>query len=546
MKHIFFILATTVFFAAHASYTMPEELSVDTILSKENMTQVSLGPGVSYIEAKVTHGSNSYILVSKLLTLNDANDLKNRAEEIFIERHADWDRKAFNFSVTNAGLIGSEQFDVGYRVIISSFPDVATAKLAKLESGELNSLFTVNNASYFPGIRGPQLISILKIKPKEYRGRVIATLANGTVKGTSTVSSISKKLGAFAGVNGGYFSYSESLGIVGDPAGISVIDGMLVSEAVHGRPALLINNNPSLTMKILPDVTTSMMLSVGDKKFPVNGLNRKPGKKLNCGYIVDEKLITSSHDSLCLTNDELIVFNDSFGDISMNEIEGTFSILIDDKSKVVAINPSNLSKVPPSNILVIATGSRKLDLFSDIDIGTEVIFSTSLKSGEDPISLNEGTYLVNGGPSLLFDGKIQTMRWEYEGWSPKSRENGKLAEHEKDKIASNDEKNQSAAFFDSWVNRRHPRTLVGIASDGEIYIVVVYGRDSKVNSGVTVYEAAKVLLSLGATSAINLDGGGSSVMVIDHKLTGLPSDTNGERAVADAILLLYGEDRESK
>jgi exopolysaccharide biosynthesis protein len=43
--------------------------------------------------------------------------------------------------------------------------------------------------------------------------------------------------------------------------------------------------------------------------------------------------------------------------------------------------------------------------------------------------------------------------------------------------------------------------------------------------------------SLGVVEAINLDGGGSSVMVIDGELSGVPSDKSGERPVGDAILV---------
>jgi exopolysaccharide biosynthesis protein len=50
-------------------------------------------------------------------------------------------------------------------------------------------------------------------------------------------------------------------------------------------------------------------------------------------------------------------------------------------------------------------------------------------------------------------------------------------------------------------------------------------------------ELAALLLEFGATAAINLDGGGSTTMVIRNKIVNKPSDAAGERPVGDAILI---------
>jgi exopolysaccharide biosynthesis protein len=49
--------------------------------------------------------------------------------------------------------------------------------------------------------------------------------------------------------------------------------------------------------------------------------------------------------------------------------------------------------------------------------------------------------------------------------------------------------------------------------------------------------------ALGAVQAMNLDGGGSSSMVIDDRLVNTPSDTTGERPVGDALVVLPGDRR---
>lgn len=59
----------------------------------------------------------------------------------------------------------------------------------------------------------------------------------------------------------------------------------------------------------------------------------------------------------------------------------------------------------------------------------------------------------------------------------------------------------------------HPRTAIGSDSAGQkLWLVVVDGRQAKFSEGMTLHELGKVMLELGCWWAINLDGGGSSVM----------------------------------
>ena len=60
----------------------------------------------------------------------------------------------------------------------------------------------------------------------------------------------------------------------------------------------------------------------------------------------------------------------------------------------------------------------------------------------------------------------------------------------------------------------HPRTLAGVKEDGTILLVVVDGRQSKVSNGAPLKRCAQLMVELGAVSAINLDGGGSSTLSV--------------------------------
>ena len=75
---------------------------------------------------------------------------------------------------------------------------------------------------------------------------------------------------------------------------------------------------------------------------------------------------------------------------------------------------------------------------------------------------------------------------------------------------------------------RHPRTNIGVTADGKVLMVVVDGRRTA-SHGMTLAEMGQLMRSLGAVDAINLDGGGSSVIVRHVRGKGLtvankPSD----------------------
>lgn len=89
---------------------------------------------------------------------------------------------------------------------------------------------------------------------------------------------------------------------------------------------------------------------------------------------------------------------------------------------------------------------------------------------------------------------------------------------------------------------RHPRTMIGVKEDGTIIMGVIDGRQPDVNMyGATQEEMAAMMRHYGAVEAYNLDGGGSSTMLIregnDFRVVNSPSDGR-ERTDANAILIV--------
>ena len=98
-----------------------------------------------------------------------------------------------------------------------------------------------------------------------------------------------------------------------------------------------------------------------------------------------------------------------------------------------------------------------------------------------------------------------------------------------------------AACTTGFCANRLPRTGVGFATDGRVFIVVVDGGKKKYSVGMSLQEFAEFFVQLGGVEAMNLDGGGSSTMVVKGEVVNRPSNGN-ERSVSSALLVLPGPD----
>jgi Phosphodiester glycosidase len=85
---------------------------------------------------------------------------------------------------------------------------------------------------------------------------------------------------------------------------------------------------------------------------------------------------------------------------------------------------------------------------------------------------------------------------------------------------------------------RHPRSGVGFSADStKLYFVTVDGRQ-ETDAGMSLVEFADLMISLGIHQGLNMDGGGSTTLVVNGKVVNSPSDKTGERAVGNCLLLL--------
>ena len=116
-------------------------------------------------------------------------------------------------------------------------------------------------------------------------------------------------------------------------------------------------------------------------------------------------------------------------------------------------------------------------------------------------------HAFGGGPVLVQDGQV--------------------------KISNNEEKK----FAGKAIADKHPRTAIGYTKDGTMIILAIQGRMKGLAEGATLPQMAKIMVDLGCVEAMNLDGGGSSCLLINGKETIKPSDPTGQRPVPAVLVI---------
>ncbi len=298
--------------------------------------------------------------------------------------------------------------------------------------------------------------------------------------GTETTSSIANRYRGVAAINAGFFRLDTSP-FLGDPVGLLMIDGDLISEPVNERIQLIINNRPAQTDVFMARSSISKSLRLGNETFKVSGINRER------------------------KTDELVIYTPRFGKTSLTGNDGIELVIVRGNIFSVNLGVGN-SAIPANGYVVSASGTMRGALEPIVRKEAAVTLVRDwLNLPPDFLKDRAKLDVVTGVPQLIKNGRID-ITWE----------------HEK----------ASKAF----VETRHPRTAVAKLKDGKFLMLTADGR-SEASAGLDLYDLAGYLLELGAVEAMNLDGGGSTTMFLDGKVVNRPSDPTGERKVSDVLLV---------
>lgn len=289
------------------------------------------------------------------------------------------------------------------------------------------------------------------------------------------VSTIAQAQGAVAAINGTFFAAG------GKPLGSLLINKELVSTPIYDRTTLIISDDRRC---YIDNVSIDCYFKTAKGiRYDLIGVNQ--GREENTSV-----LYTPVWGEKTGTNDrglELIISG----------------------AVVKDIRPGN-SAIPSDGYVISMSGPATQFVQENVKVGDKIDFH--IKVVPLTVSPSSILHLVSGGPRLVKDGIVY--------------------------VSKHDEK-----FRSDIAQGRAARTAVGITKDNKLLLVTVDGlprvkseRNDRSSIGLTLEELAELMINLGSTDAMNLDGGGSTTMWIDGRIVNKPA-SGYEHSVSNALVI---------
>ncbi|WP_187283367.1 phosphodiester glycosidase family protein [Streptomyces sp. t39] len=353
--------------------------------------------------------------------------------------------------------------------------------------------------------RAPQKVHVMRVDFAAFRGS-LDTDFGPTLNGTEKLTDLMAAAGATAGVNAQWF-YNNA------PGGLYVKDGRLIGSATQGRAGIRFSGGGRTF-----DVDTfraRVTLSAGGATAEIDGVNRVPGDVWNCGGVGgDLPTEKPQHDVKCTDDSELVRFTPEWGQPPAGA--GAEAVL-DADGTVTAVNTSRGARVPAGGSTIQATGASAAWLLEHVRQGGTATVTEEVRDSRGlKVALTPDTTILQVGPSLVRDGRV----------SVNAVGDGIVRQ------------GPDQTFTYNWTVRANPRSMIGVDDRGRLLLVVVDGRQAGYSEGLGVAQAAQLMRQLGAREAMNLDGGGSSVMATARTgIVNRPSDSTGQRSLGTVLLL---------
>lgn len=341
---------------------------------------------------------------------------------------------------------------------------------------------------------GPWAIHVLEVDlPTAWRAGIRLRTAQPqltAVEGLERTSAMAARVNTIAGVNGdGYTS--------GKPAralGLQISDGGLLT-APHRRSAFAVTADGKPMVAVFR--FEAGLLTASGKSLPISAFNREPGA------------------------DELTYYN-RYAQAGRDSVRAAIGFQLQSLGKRSVINDTLAARV-----LQVRRLGWPLKLAEGqwmVAAGAEVSEARAIAAGDTvrlfcsiPPSRGKLEEAIGGGPRIVRDGRV-SVEYEEEGMASE----GAL--------------------------KRNPRTAVGYSRDEKtLFLVTVDGRQPGYSVGMSLRELADLMAHKlanftrarsNAHQALNLDGGGSTTMVVRREVVNRPSEATGEREVANALLLV--------
>lgn len=326
---------------------------------------------------------------------------------------------------------------------------------------------------------GPWAIHVLEARADRCWS-LAALKSSGGAVGRATTSSLVRALAEREPVAGGVNADFFLFTPPGVPVGLLVQGGRLIAGPV-AQPALAADSAGRVH---IAQFSVAGRADVNGRHIAVRGWNRAIA-------------------------DGLAIFDSAWG-AATDSASGVIEVVLamDDAYRVVRVDTATAGVAIPAGGAVLRLGPSAADSIRRALVALQPGTPATVSKRLEPFHPREA---VGGRPFLLRDGEI-AARLDTVG---------------------------RAGF----ASNRHPRTAAGISRDGaRILLVTVDGRQAPFSDGMSLQELALLMQALGAIDAVNLDGGGSTAMVVadgeGFRVANRPSDGAGERPVGDAVALV--------
>lgn len=336
------------------------------------------------------------------------------------------------------------------------------------------------------------LTNILVISPDAVDIRPYRALSAGI--GTESLVSLARRHKALAAINGGFFEMAGTFR--GESVGALKIDGEWVSEPEQGRAVIGLRTVDGNIEAYIDRIALRQELVLpSGETLPIDGTNRSRGRN------------------------ELVIYRPHFHVVTLTPPDGVEVVVRDGEVRDVRDREGS-SRIPADGYVLSASGRRGRDLLAHIAEGDAVQIRETIipeRVGDSNLWASF-THIIGGGPLLLQDGMAPvTKAYEREGFDQ--------------------------AFHSFW----HPRTALGKKADGTLLFVTITAAAAGVRRGVKLPRLAELFLEWGATDALNLDGGNSSMLVIRDEVVSVKTeDTESAKSGDRPALRRAGAERNTR
>ena len=337
----------------------------------------------------------------------------------------------------------------------------------------------------------PWSIHVVKIDRSRQDLTFFAAHAQGKVLGVSLIAeqarAIPPEIGrAVAGVNGDFYE-RENPTYAGDPRGLQIVQGELISAPSTVAVWFDAAGNPHLD-----EVKGDFQVTWPDGSKTSFGLNqRRPAN----GVV----LYTPTYGASTRVSGGRDLILEREGNSPWLPLEAGQTY----RGRVREVQSNGNTRLA-SDTMVLALGPQVMTDLREVVPGVVLEISTATTP-----DLRGVKTAIAGGPALIKEGKVFSVKNPPPGAPPSYSERSKY--------------------------ERHPRSAVGW-SPTHVYLVIVDGRQPGLSVGMKLAELAEYMARLGCTDAMNFDGGKSAQMWMQGQIMNTPCQ--GEDTVANSLLVV--------